>query len=68
MTYKTVEGILHPDGMLKLPTSDLPIKPVRVMVTLLEDDPDASLTELGDFANQLSEYEEKLVRGEIQWQ
>ena len=68
MTYRTIEGILRPDGMLQLPASELPDKPVRVMVTLLEDDAEASLAELGDYSNQLSEYEEKLARGEIQWQ
>jgi hypothetical protein len=67
MTYRTIEGILRPDGMLQLPPSELPDKPVRVMVTLLEDDAEASLAELGDYSNQLSEYEEKLARGEIQW-
>ncbi|MBL8796987.1 MAG: hypothetical protein JNM56_24005 [Planctomycetia bacterium] len=67
MTYRTVEAILQPDGKLDLPASELPSKPVRVMVTVL-DDPDAALTELGDYADQLSEYEAKLVRGEIRWQ
>lgn len=68
MTYRTVEGILQPDGILKLPASELPIKAVRVMVTLLEEDVDGALAEIGDFATQLSDYEERLARGEIQWQ
>jgi hypothetical protein len=68
MTYKTLEGVLHPDGKVTLPQEDLPDHPVRVMVTLLEEGDEASLSELGDYSDQLTEYEERLARGEIQWQ
>ena len=37
------------------------------MVTILEDE-QALLTELGDYLEQLTDYEERLARGEIQWQ
>jgi hypothetical protein len=68
MAFKTVESVLQPDGRLTLPASELPARPVRVMVTVLEADEDARLTELGDYNAALTDYEERLARGEIQWQ
>jgi hypothetical protein len=68
MTYKTLEGVLHPDGKVALPAADLPDHPVRVMVTILEATDDAELTELGDYCERLEDYEERLARGEITWQ
>ena len=38
MTYRTLEAVLHPDSHLTLPSDELPSHPVRVMVTILEDD------------------------------
>lgn len=67
MTYRTVEGTLHPNGTIALPAELVPDHPVRVMVTLLENE-DVSLAEPGDYHECLSEYEERLARGEIQWQ
>ena len=68
MTFRTVETVLQPDGRLSLPASELPARPVRVMVTVLEADEDARLAELGDYHTALTDYEERLARGEIQWQ
>lgn len=68
MTYKTVEAILHPDGKLSLPAAELPAHPVRVMLTILEDDEDGQLAAPGDYLEQLTSYEERLVGGEIKWQ
>lgn len=68
MVYKTLEGVLHPDGKLALPDADLPDRPVRVMVTLLEANEDAALAEAGDYLERLTDYEERLARGEIRWQ
>ncbi|MBO0698874.1 MAG: hypothetical protein J2P46_10805 [Zavarzinella sp.] len=68
MTFRMVESVLQPDGRLTLPASELPVRPVRVMVTVLEPDEDAGLTELGDYSAALTDYEERLARGEIQWQ
>jgi hypothetical protein len=68
VTYKTVEGVLHPDGRVTLPPDELPEHPVRVMVTLLEDGGEAELSELGDYLDHLTDYEERLERGEVQWQ
>jgi hypothetical protein len=31
-------------------------------------DEEVTLSELGDYLNQLTDYEERLARGEIQWQ
>jgi hypothetical protein len=68
MTYKTVEGVLHPDGKVILPDKELPDHPVRVMVTILEASEEALLAELGDYQEKLTEYEDRLARGEIRWQ
>jgi hypothetical protein len=68
MTFKTLEGVLHPDGTLTLPKEELPAHAVRVMVTILEAINDASLAEVGDYCEQLRDYEERLARGEIRWQ
>ncbi len=38
MAYRTLESVLHPDSHLTLPSAELPLRPVRVMVTILEDD------------------------------
>ena len=37
MAYRTLESVLHPDGHLALPSDEVPPRPVRVMVTILED-------------------------------
>lgn len=42
MAYRTLESVLHPDSHLALPTAELPSRPVRVMVTILEDDEEPS--------------------------
>jgi hypothetical protein len=68
MAFKTLEAVLHPDGRLTLSPADLPDHPVRVMVTLLEGDEDSTLAEPGDYLEQLTDYEERLARGEIRWQ
>ena len=69
MIYKTLEGTMDPDGRVALPPGELPEHPVRVMVTILEGGAEeAALTEPGDYLDQLMDYEERLARGEIQWQ
>lgn len=68
MIYRTVEGVLYPDGRVTLPAEEMPAHPVRVMVTLLQADEDAALSEVGDYLGQLTDYEERLARGEIRWQ
>lgn len=68
MAYKTVSGVLHPDGRVCLPPHELPLRPVRVMVTIVEESEEGTLAELGDYLDQLVDYEERLARGEIQWQ
>ncbi len=67
MTYKTLDGVLHPDGTVTLPGEEMPTRPVRVMVTILEAEEEAELTNLGDYHEQLTDYEDRLARGEIQW-
>jgi hypothetical protein len=68
MAYKTLAGILHPDGKIHLPQEQLPGHAVRVLVTILEEEEDQKLSELGDYLEQLTDYEERLARGEIHWQ
>jgi hypothetical protein len=68
MSHKTLETVLHPDGRVSLPSTELPDHPVRVMVTFLETDEAAALSEPGDYLEQLTDYEERLARGEIRWQ
>lgn len=68
MTYRTLEGVLHPDGKVTLSPAELPERSVRVMVTILDSDEETSLTETGDYLEKLTEYEERLARGDIQWQ
>jgi hypothetical protein len=68
MTYKTVPGTLNPDGTLILPGEHLPAHAVPVMVTILEPEDAGSLAELGDYQQELLDYEERLARGEIRWQ
>jgi hypothetical protein len=68
MRYKTLQAVLHPDGRVTLPPAELPNHPVRVIVTFLEPDEEAALSEPGDYLEQLTDYEERLARGEIRWQ
>ncbi len=68
MTFKTLEGVLHPDGKVTLGDEQLPGHAVKVLITILESTEDSSLAEPGDYRAQLEEYEERLARGEIQWQ
>lgn len=69
MVYKTLEGMLNPDGRVALPPGELPERPVRVMVTFLESGgDDVALSQLGDYLDKLTDYEERLARGEIRWQ
>ena len=68
MIYKTLEGVLQPDGKITFAQATPPPRAVRVLVTILEDAEDQSLSEMGDYLQQLTDYEERLARGEIQWQ
>ena len=68
MTYVTVQGVLNPDGKLILTGANLPDHPVAVMVTILEPDEAMALSQPGDYLGNLVDYEERLARGEIQWQ
>ncbi len=68
MTYRTLEGVLNPDGHMILPPGELPDHPVRVMITFLEGGDEDALAEVGDYLDQLRDYEERLARGEVQWQ
>jgi hypothetical protein len=68
MIYRTIEGVLNPDGRMAMPPDQLPEHPVRVMVTILEGGEEDMLSELGDYLDQLTDYEERLARGDIQWQ
>ncbi len=66
MAYKTLEGVLYPDGKIELPPDELPERPMRVMVTILGE-AEEGVSDLGDYLTQLTDYEERLSRGEIHW-
>ncbi len=68
MVPKRLAGILNPDGRITLPPDELPEHPVRVIVTILKDREEDSLAELGDYSGQLTDYEDRLARGEIRWE
>ena len=68
MVPKRLQGMLNADGRITLPTDELPERPIRVIVTILEDEEEDTLSELGDYSNQLTAYESRLARGEIRWQ
>ena len=65
MTHKTLEAVLHPDGRVTLSPAEPPDHPVRVLVTFLEPEEEAALSEPGDYLEQLTDYEGRLARGEI---
>jgi len=68
--YKTLKGTLSPDGRIDIKENWLPDHPVKVMVTFLEDlqsPEEISLTELGDYLQELESYEERLAKGDIRW-
>ena len=68
MVYETFEGVLHPDGKVTLLHEQLPDHPVRVLVTILGPGEEEQLADVGDYLEQLTDYEERLARGEIRWQ
>ena len=69
--YKTLRGILYPDGKVDLSEEKAAFEhPVKVMVTILGENlqkETETLYEVGDYLAQLTSYEERLARGEIQW-
>ena len=67
MAYRTLESVLHPDSHLALPLAELPQRPIRVMVTMMEDDEAETLADIGDYDETLTNYEELLAQGAIQW-
>jgi hypothetical protein len=68
MTYKTVQGVLHPNGTLSLTAEDMPDHAVPVMVTIMESDEVESPVDPWGYLTTLMDYEERLARGEIKWQ
>ena len=69
--YKTVRGILYPDGKVELSEGKESFAhPVEVMVTILGENlqkESEALSDLGDYSTQLTSYEERLAKGEIRW-
>ncbi|MEW6201344.1 MAG: hypothetical protein AB1546_05170 [bacterium] len=65
--YKTVTGILTPDGKLSLENDSIPEFPVEVMVTFVKPFSEPDLSDIGDYNEKLISYEEKLAKGEIRW-
>ena len=69
MIYKTLEGVLSPDGHVSLPPGGAPsaFSP-RDGHNIGEQRRGCALSEVGDYLDRLKDYEEQLARGEIQWQ
>lgn len=67
--YRTVAGVLKPDGRIELSEGSSPDRPVKVLVTFMEgpSEETAELSELGDYLRQLEAYEDLLAKGEIRW-
>jgi len=65
----TVKGLMNPDGKIDFEDFVLPQVPVKVMVTILDDQvsEDNRLSEIGDYLQELESYENRLAKGEIQW-
>jgi len=66
----TVRGWVRRDGHLDLEDGRVPDHDTPVLVTFLEDEAEregAELSDVGDYADALSDYEARLARGEIQW-
>ena len=69
--YRTLRGILYPDGKIELSEEKKVLdRPLEVMVTILGEnfqEETETLSGMGDYLKQLTSYEEKLAKGEIQW-
>lgn len=65
----TVKGIMKPDGKIELDDCDMPQGPVKVLVTILDEEIEETkqLSEQGDYLKQLESYEDALAKGSIQW-
>ena len=66
---KTVKGIIRPDGKIDLDDFEIPQFPIRVIVTILDEDllKESNLSEVWDYLEQLENYEEALAKGQVQW-
>ncbi|HLE86150.1 MAG: hypothetical protein NUV74_01350 [Candidatus Brocadiaceae bacterium] len=66
---KTVKGIIRPNGKIDLDDFEIPQFPIRVIVTILDEDlsKESKLSEVGDYLEQLENYEEALAKGQVQW-
>ena len=66
---KTVKGIIRPNGKIDLDDFEIPKFPIRVIVTILDEDlsKESKLSEVGDYLEQLENYEEALAKGQVQW-
>ena len=66
---KTVKGIIRPNGKIDLDDFEIPQFPIRVIVTILDEDlsKESNLSEVGDYLEQLENYEEALTKGQVQW-
>ena len=66
---KSLAGVLHPDGKIEVAGGKMPDHPVRVVVTILDEPTEAGedLSGLGDYLDQVTDYEDRLARGEVWW-
>ena len=65
----STKGIIRPNGKIDLDDFEIPQFPIRVIVTILDEDlsKESNLSEVGDYLEQLENYEEALAKGQVQW-
>lgn len=65
--YKTLNGVLTPDGKLTLENEKMPEFPMEVKVTIVKPYSGPDLSDIGDYNENLESYEDRLAKGEISW-
>ena len=64
-----LSGCVASDGKIEVAGRKIPDHPGRVVVTILDEPTEAGedLSGLGDYLDQLTDYEDRLARGEVRW-
>lgn len=68
--YKTLKGILYPEGRIEFLEEEKVNHPVEVMITLLDENLQEDLvilSSMGDYLKQIDSYENQLAQGKILW-
>ncbi len=68
--YRTIMGVLYPEGRIEFSEEESMNYPVEVMVTILDEGLREELSELssmGDYLKNLNLYEDQLAQGKFLW-